>query len=258
MRRTSRKRILNITSKKKVNDMMPWQVNYNNTSNAAGASTFNGTGRVTTLWCATAMDRVSAEGTNEDPKAGRTSADIFLRGIKENTIFRANTGTGWKWRRIVFAVKGLFSLVPGLVDSIETSAGWTRAVVNISGDSASAVRNNLEAIVFEGAGNLDWWSTFTAKVDRKRVRLLYDKTRMLQSHNDVAHYHSAKMWIPINKNVCYDDIQAGDDELTGKYSVTSKQGFGDVYVMDFFECASGQSTDLLQFEPQAAVYWHER
>ncbi len=257
LKKTSRKRILNITSRKKMNSMMPWQVNYNNSSNASGASTFPGNQRVTALWCATAMDRADPSNT-ENPIAIRTSSTIFMRGIKERVIFRANSGTGWKWRRVVFATKALRDQIPGLVSDIETSAGWSRAVVNLSGDSAAPVRNQLEGFLFEGSGGQDWWSVYTAKIDRKRVNLLYDKTRMLQSHNDVAHYHSHNQWIPINKNLVYDDAEVGSDESSLRYSVTSRMGFGDVYVLDLFECASGNSADLLQFEPQATSYWHEK
>lgn len=204
------------------------------------------------------MDRQAAEGNYEDSKAARTAESIFCRGLKERIIFRANTGTGWKWRRIVFATRGLTYDTPDLVDRIETSSGWQRAVVNISGDSAAPIRNSLESFVFEGLGGSDWWSVYTAKVDRKRVRVLYDKTRMLQSGNDVAHYHHHSMWLPVNHNIVYDDSQAGSDTAGNVHSVRSKIGFGDIYVMDFFECASGNSADLLQFEPQASLYWHER
>lgn len=204
------------------------------------------------------MDREANDNAVNASSAARTASTIFMRGIKERIIFRANTGTGWKWRRVVFATKGLFDVIPNLVSDLETSAGWTRAVVNLSGDSAATVRNALENVVWEGQAGQDWWSPYTAKVDKKRVTLLYDRTRMLQSGNDVAHYHSHNQWIPVNKNIVYDDEQRGGDESAFRYSALGKSGYGDVYVMDLFECASGQSTDLLQFEPQAAVYWHEK
>jgi len=251
----SKRRILNVSSKKK-RDTMIWA----NATSGAGQyrHKLSATGGSLNaysvyVWCPTY--RI---GKGSNAESIRNAKTVFYRGLSEKMTVTASTSTPWKWRRIVFVTKALYDFIPNLVSDIETSAGWSRAMVNLSGDSATPVRNQLEGFLFEGSGGQDWWSPFTAKVDRKRVTLLYDKTRMLQSGNDVAHYHSHKQWIPINKNLVYDDAEVGSDESSFKYSVTSKMGFGDVYILDLFECASGNSADLLQFEPQATTYWHER
>lgn len=252
--------ILNVTSRKKRDNMMPIQTDQAGAVTGTGARTIGGDGRVTIIWCPTARSRGdSDDGT---ARAVRETDTCYWRGIKEKINFRTNTSVAWKWRRIVFATKGLNDSAKSsgttLVDSVYTSQGWVRAMVDLSSAAATGQRNFLESHIFEGRVGVDWWTPFTAKVDTKRVTVLADRTKLMSSGNQSGRYFMKNQWIPINKNIVYDNDEDGEGESVRNHSTNGKPGLGDVYILDFFECSSGASVDQLLFEPQATVYWHEK
>jgi hypothetical protein len=62
----------------------------------------------------------------------------------------------------------------------------------------------------------------------------------------------------MNKTLVYDDDEAGGQTSQDYFSVSSKAGMGDYYVMDIFQCPNGNGSDNLTVSPEATLYWHER
>lgn len=63
----------------------------------------------------------------------------------------------------------------------------------------------------------------------------------------------------MNKNLVYNDDEAGTSESTGYYSVDSKAGMGDYYVLDLMSGGQGATaSDLLRLDLSSSLYWHEK
>lgn len=252
-RYNSRRRILNITSRKKQDNMLGMSANSDGSAPTPVAFGIPTTGAVF-LWCATARDRVSSKG---DPTASsmRETDTVFMRGLKESITFQQNTGTSWRWRRICFTVKGR-PFAP-LVDSLETSIGWTRLMSNKVSSSVA-----ITDVLFRGTAAVDWQDAWVAKVDTQRVTVHYDKLMTLGSGNNLGRFHRFKHWYPMNKNLVYNNDENGEGETINNYSTYGKPGMGDYYIVDFFDgirtTPSGEPEDQLLFQPQATLYWHEK
>lgn len=237
--------------------MPPVQTDYTGTITGVGGRTIGGDGRVTIIWCANERDR-GDPGPDPSSEAIRASKTIFFRGVKEQVVLRTNTSVSWRWLRICFALKGINGFIPAIRTGVETNNGWARAMVDLSSVAAGTVRNQLESLLFEGAGGTDWVSPFSAKVDNSRVTLLYRHMRLLNSGNNNGRFFKHNQWLPVNKNIMYNDDEIGQDTNDSTRSVLSKPGIGDIFFVDFFECSSASSSDSLNFEPQATIYWHEK
>lgn len=250
-RKTSRRRILNIASRKKRNNVPPVNFNYQGLNPIVGPKVM-GSDRVTfLLWRPTAL----TFDTDLTTDSARNAQTIYWRGIREHAEVVTSSGAAWRWRRVIFSTK---ANIPNLVSNVETSNGWPRAMVEMSGDPPAPVRNQLESLIFQGQAGQDWSNVFHGKIDNKRVRVHYDKTRHLQSGNDRGKFYTFKQWIPLNKNMNYDDDERGKDESAQSYAAQGIGGLGDVYVYDMFECTTNDSTFQLSFNPMATLYWHEK
>lgn len=194
--------------------------------------------------------------TDLDSTSARGNSKIYWRGVKERLELATQSGAAWRWRRIIFEVKNI--PITGLVSNVETSAGFNRAMVEMSGDGPAPLRNSLEALIFQGAVGVDWQSVFNAKVDGNRVRVIADKMRHLQSGNDRGRFYTFREWIPMNKTMVYDDDEVGDDKASSSFASTGRSGMGDVYVYDMFQCLTTDAINQLSFFPQTTLYWHER
>ena len=247
----SRRALLNITSKKKQDNMAP----YNQATSSLGAVTIAGNVGAIFVWCATARDRVSE--VNDPTASSVRQTDLcYMRGLKENINLGTDSGASWRWRRICFDVKSTF----GFVTSNETSNGWTRYLNNINGTPSAS---ELSALLFKGTESVDWYDPFTAKVDTQRVRIHYDKMRILSSGNSTGRYFKSKHWYPMNQNLQYANDENGESEDGSIFCSESRVGMGNYYVVDFFDCidnttgSSGANSNL-RFGPEATLYWHER
>ncbi len=117
---------------------------------------------------------------------------------------------------------------------------------------------NINGLVFKGVANVDWVDPFVAKVDTQRVTLKYDHTRVFSSGNQQGKFFQDSRWYPMNKNLLYNNDENGESEIDATFSTFAKPGMGDYYVMDIFDAASGAVGDVLQFRPEATIYWHEK
>lgn len=253
-RYNSRRRILNVASVKKSDTMLSaFQPATGSPSFTSGVSltgerTFYG------LWCATARDLTSGAANIPGNTALRGSNVCYMRGLKERINFRSNSGASWRWRRICFTVKGA---VWGVPTELEVSPqGWTRYLFDMTNVASSL--SYLQTLVFKGQAGLDYNDAFTAPVDTTRVSVKYDRVVTMNSGNAQGRYFQKKLWHPMNKNLVYSNDEAGDGMAADIKSTLGKPGMGDYYVLDILDCSTGQSADILIFNPEATLYWHEK
>lgn len=218
------------------------------------------------LWCATARDlttgadlgTVSAEPT-------RTATTCYMRGLSEHLRIQTSTGLPWFHRRICFTYKGIDPFqrqFPNEVATplyIETSSGYSRLMFNSVINSTPTYLSNLQGILFKGVEGVDWVDYLIAPVDTRRITVKFDKMWTYRSGNANGMVKASKLWHPMNKNLVYSDDEGAGNMTTSHYSVDSKAGMGDYYVIDFFRGGTGGSTsDLLRIDINASLYWHEK
>lgn len=260
----SKKSILNITSRKKRDTMLPWS---NVTSASQSGSTvynpyaaqLNGGGNTMFIWSPTARDlnKNVGFGTVGDV-ASRTATNCFIRGLKESIEIQVSDGTPWQWRRIVFTAKGIQDLIPNTSSFQpyhETSFGMMRTL----NQPPATTKANIETLIFKGNNATDWNDVIVAPTDNSRVSILYDKVVSIASGNERGVIRRYNRWHGFNKSLVYDDDENGDSMATNNWSVTGKQGMGDVYIVDYFRSRVGATADnSLYFGPNATLYWHEK
>nr|UBJ26132.1 capsid protein [Red panda feces-associated gemycircularvirus] len=287
-RRTSRpmskKRILNVTSTKKRDDMSSWVYVANsqgtgyNTVQAPAVAAGNQTGASASnprttgyIWCPTARDFTSstsgAKGNISDI-ATRTASTCYMRGIAERIEVQTSTGIPWQWRRICFRYRGNLYGANGNSQSgayqthLETTNGFQRVSVQFTDTTATGntIENSLTNLIFRGTpGSGDWFDYMNAPLDPTRIDIAYDKQTVISSGNASGKIFRKKLWHPMNKNLVYDDDEQGGTEASTYYSMHGKQGMGDYYIVDFFKAGIGAAQgDQLSFEPQSTLYWHEK
>lgn len=253
-RPVTRRRMLNITSTKKKDNMMPVGASASGANPASGLITLQGNQSYQLVWCATR--RFMEKDSNFLPH--RNSTTCFMRGLKEHIAITTNNSTSWKWRRICFTIKGLGAIlgVKTNVDSLFTSQGWVRLLAQHWNDDMG---NNINGILFEGAAQIDWFDVMTAKTSSTRVKVMYDKTITINSGVEGV-MRDYKHWYPMNKNLTYDDDENGPNSIvTPGYSTLGRQGMGDYYVIDFFRAnTTASDQDTMTFSPEATLYWHEK
>jgi len=269
----TKKRILNLTSRKKRDTML----SYSNITSSAqqGSQTYavrpaivvggqdqNTQTAFPIVWCATGRDLTedSADGrAYSGDISSRTSSTCYMRGLSEKIEIQVTDGLPWQWRRICFTYKGFNNAAPnttGFSLVAETTNGWTRLLNMLP--SATYI-NTVEGLIFRGSKNVDWTDPMTAPTDGTRITVKYDKTRTIASGNEQGAIRRYNLWHPMNKNLVY-----ADDENAGSlnqqfYSTQSKAGMGDYIVVDYFQSRKGSSAaQQLSFGVTASLYWHER
>jgi hypothetical protein len=263
----TRKRVLNITTKKKHDTMLSW--GNLATDSSDGSTTFHigqqllKGGRTYIIpWIATARDLTNYPSGNLSSAAqtaARTASLCYMRGLKERVQVQTSSGQAWQWRRICFRLKGP-NIYTNQLDSsrlwTETSSGWMRTV-NDWGNSTLA--QNINIPLFQGTQGVDWSSYFTAKTSSDLVTVVYDKTRIISSGNANGVMRNYHHWFPMNANLQYAEDENGSGELEAAISTGGSKGMGDFYIVDYIAGGTGSTTsDILSFEPQATLYWHEK
>lgn len=218
-------------------------------------------------WIATWRNNGANAGATIFDEAVRTSTTCYMRGLKEKIRLSTNDGSQWLWRRICFTTKGdnihAFA-VPGYNIAKRNDVNGFQRLVNdvyqaAAGTGGANVRDEILDAVFKGTKNIDWSDVMTAPVDTRRVTVYHDKTTQIASGNQNGKQIVCNRWHPMNKNLVYDDEQDGESTDPYSYSVVSKQGMGDYYVIDMIRSAVPQGTgSALAFTPEATLYWHEK
>lgn len=230
---------------------------------AAGAAYLTGDRQYIIPWVATGRPLVGSDNTNNTvaEAAARTATEIYARGVLEKIQLQTLTSQPWQWRRVCFQYRLRDILNTQNTDTPlvtqTAAAGITRTLFDALQNGTMA--QTLLRVLFQGQQSIDWASFFTAKVDTRNVTLLYDKTRVLNSGNSNGMIRNVKMWHPMNKTLRYGDDETGNDETSSFFCTPANYGMGDYYIVDFFSAGpNAASGDILKFEPEATLYWHER
>lgn len=198
---------------------------------------------------------------HEGLKSGRQSSNQsndLREGSQGKIRLQTLGGVGWSWRRICYTLKG-DRILNGDIDPSSsqyfrlTSNGMVRLV------HQEPSSRTIET-VFQGQQGQDWENAMNAKVDTRNISVMYDRIRTIQSGNESGVSRHYNLWHPMNKNIVYEDEEAGDSMFTSAVSTESRAGMGDYYVTDFFEPNRGgvAGDDDLEFQPHATFYWHEK
>lgn len=254
----TRKNILDITSKKKRDTMVPAWWDEAESTFKAGSQVMTPSGGAIHrfLWPVTA--RTTTNFSSNPSKATRTNKNCYIRGFKEIHHLETATSMCWQWRRIVFSVKALsrHTTAAGQV-AFNINNGYMRGTRPVP---TGSFRDAIEAILFQGKSQIDWLTSMVAPIHTSGVTLHSDVTRNIQSRNSGGGYmKTIKIWTPINKNLIYNDTEDGPNMIPSQWSVDDKQGMGDLYVYDLFRPGLGAiAADVLDWRPNATLYWHER
>lgn len=224
------------------------------------------------LWCASArsLSTTPTSLSTFPVNAQRLSSTPFIRGLKETITIRTDTSNAWRWRRVVFTLKGLppgftdtadilrvFSQVPASDDTVQYQRVATALPFPLVAD--------VYAFLFRGFGlnnftatPQDWLDPITAPIDTSRIGVLYDKVTSIRSGNDTGVVQTHRRWHGVNRTLHYNDQELGGNMSSSPFSTTAKPGCGDVYVMDLIVGNSNSSEDVLDFLPTSTLYWHEK
>lgn len=260
-KRTSRRRVLNIATIKKHDNMLP---------NVLTADGSRSSGPITTRegFASIFMPTARKLGHDAAGESTRERQVTFSVGYKERIQVDILAGGVWKWRRLVFTFKG-----PRLYESggdTKWNLPWFNKAVNFEGcdmvrliaqpteDQHQAIRQ----IVWDGTEGLDWSSEFTAKPDTSRITPLYDRIFTFNPRNETGFSRTFRFWHPTRKNLVYDDDEEGGaPNAPGSYvSVDGKPGMGDLYVYDIVYLAVPDlnGAAAMTWSPEGTYYWHER
>lgn len=254
----TRRRILNVTSRKKSDVRICFAGNGTTAPTAPGSFNLTGGNRYMFVYQPTMMDKDPGLPYEGDPPNTRTTDSVFMRGYKETFIMRTDNGEQWNWRRICFTYKGgaLRDLAGvGTPLGMETVPnGWVRPVTPWAGSSALAVQD----LLFQGQAGVDWTTFLTAPIDNSMVNIKYDKVHALRSGNQVAHTIIKPLWHPMNAMFHYETNENGGDSSVSTHHTTGKAGMGDYVIVDLIECSSSSSAVTAQLDLTGRLYWHER
>lgn len=268
--KSTRKRILDITSRKKQDSMQVWTGTPFSADPNSAPVEMKGNHDYEFCWIATAREKVMPGGDSAtvENDTMRTATSCYMRGLKERITILTGSPQPWIWRRVVFCYKGSDLIT---VDTPthgvgqlfhESSNGYSRFYPNlldITDPRSAVIGDQIKSVVFKGKIGTDYTSSFDAKVNRERVNVISDQTRQIKSSNDRGVIRTFNHWYPFNKNLVYNENEEGLDVTDDFYSANSSRSMGDVYVYDMFTCGLGGGVnDELRLLPTATLYWHER
>lgn len=265
----TKRKILNVTSTKKRNTMLSWS---NTTASGAsqtiqvGSAFVNAATSGIFVWCPTAQS-FNSDSLSRN-QASRSATTCYMVGLKENLRIQTSSGIPWFHRRICFTARGTSyfnvaspSDTPTQVTQpyVSTSNGYERLWLNEFVNGSANTIAGQYGLLFRGIQGQDWNDPITALVDPTRVDVKFDKTYTMQSGNSNGIIRERKLWHPMKHNIVYDDDEAGSGEQSSLFSVDSKQGMGDYYVVDIIQAGvGGTSSDLLTMNATSTLYWHEK
>lgn len=258
----STRRVLNITSRKKVDSMLPIVVGEDNNT-TVGA--FTSSQPLLSLFIPNARNT----RTFISNPAVRNTSDIFAVGYKEKVHLTVNGGGTLMWRRIVFYLKGQdlrnamdssnAGNIPGQLFNQTVEGGCRRVIGPLQG--VTNAQNELQSYVFRGQEDLDWSNQFTAPLDTRRITVKSDRTRTIRPGNDTGASRLFNLWYPIRRTISYEDDLESDVVGDVPFSTAGLRGIGDIYVMDIMGIVNGgdeSPVTTYTFSPEGSFYWHEK
>lgn len=275
--RSTRKKILDVTTRKKQDNML--LESYVTADNPYGTTgtrlpavlrgNFTGPGTgdnlldrtpYAFLWCATARAMTASVAS----VAGRNVIDPYMVGLRETIEIQISTGVPWQWRRICFRTKrdmaAALSMTSNASYYTPTSDGSARRTVsNLTGNRNGGEQYALYELLFQGQNDTDWVDPMVAKIDTTRMNIVSDTVKTLSCGNEAGMIRKFKRWYPMHKTLVYNGDEQGSGVISADFSTKDSPGMGDFYVVDLFRAryAAGAAA-VLTFSPQATLYWHEK
>ncbi|QCW23626.1 MAG: capsid protein [Gemycircularvirus mouti10] len=253
----SRKRLLDITSVKKHDNMRPMVRNPDSTITPGPITV--GTG-----FASLYMPSARAFSTIDYAESHRTKQSTYSVGYKETLAINCTSGGIWKWRRVVFSTKdpAFYNQTGDALPWIDQSTGdvgnMARSITLLPTSQYVRVRD----LLYDGQEGVDWNDQFTAKVDTTRVTLHSDRIVTINPGNETGKALSRKFFYRTGKNLVYDDDEAGASKAVSYTSVGSKLGMGNLMVYDVVLLVVppnlGVAPASMLFAPEGTYYWHER
>jgi len=271
---TSRKRILNISSLKKRDNLLTAYRSVPNDAVTAPSFNIAAIGQNPTVFVFSPTMRYGSQLTDKFEQTNtRGSSDVFIRGFKERLRFVTSDGNPWVWRRICFSyydAEDDFQYFDTSDDTVKqyppfnynTTRGYERLWMRIGGVATTiqedAIRGKLYDHLFRGKKGFDWDNELTAPTDPQAVKIWYDKTTIIRSGNETSVMKFTPRWHGIGKRLIYSDRDAGGDQDASYKSETSRVSMGDYIIMDMFVSSPVDENVLLSIGSDATFYWHER
>jgi len=189
----------------------------------------------------------------------------YLVGLAEKLRLTNIQGHTWNWRRIVFRSTNteylVFNYPDDVVDVTKPYIGYSTSVGGYARVWNNAIStpswNDFSEKLFQGTAGVDWLYNELAPIDTRHATVLYDKTTVLKSNNDLGTSRHVNLYHPINKTyVCASDENG--DETDYSYFSETNSGCGDIYVVDIFTAPTGDPDAFLRMESTSTLYWHEK
>lgn len=256
------RRVLNIASRKKQDNMLPVVVAEDNVTTVGPYTS------PSPLLCLFVPNARTTRTPVTNP-AVRNSSDIFAVGYKERVRIDILGGGTFMWRRIVFMLKGSdlrvamdssnAGNIPNQLFDQTTEGGCRRVIGPLLG--VTNAQDELQSYVFRGQEDTDWADQFTAPLDTRRITVHSDKLRTIRPGNDTGASRLYKCWYPIRRTIAYEDDLESDVVGDRPFSTAGLRGVGDMYVMDIMGITNltpDAPETSYRFSPEGSFYWHER
>nr|QJB18663.1 MAG: capsid protein [Genomoviridae sp.] len=186
-----------------------------------------------------------------DPQ-DRNRQDIFFVGWKD--VMYMEIGQALIWRRIIFWSYERYEFAQSVLNS---SGNYFRRWEPYTNSTHPEVTQDI----LRGTEGIDYAERFTfdAQTDSKKIRVIYDKKRVINPKSTIITVKNYKMWHPIRRKIVFDNPESGDSLEEGVWSVESPNSAGNLYVLDMFAHAVGSTGASLStsIRPESTVYWRE-
>lgn len=272
---SGKRRILNVTSRKKSDTMIMAAKNDPitgvNLAVGIGPTVFNPIDGAIFVFGfqATARTNQNIPGVTGSvyDTATRTSTTPYMRGLKEHITIETENSGSLLWRRICFTfvgqevVRDQVTGALGFMYENSNPTGWMRTTTRlypVAAGNGDWVWDNIRQLLFKGTQNIDWVNVIDAATDKSRVTVKYDRTRRIYSNNDAASSRKLKLWHAMNKTLTYNDEEEAGGKISSPFSANvTRRTMGDYYVIDIFALTSAFDGGV-SFSCESELFWHER
>lgn len=200
------------------------------------------------LWSPPTREYDSVSDNPQD----RNSADIFFVGWKD--VLYVEMSQALVWRRVIFWSYERYEFA----QTVLTTAGtyyrrWEPYQNSFHPEVTEEVLRGTEGVDYD-----ERWA-FDAAIDRKKVRVIYDKKLVFNPQANNPTVRNFKRWHPIRRKIVFDNPEAGDMLEQGVWSVESPNSAGNLYVWDMFAHAlsTGPTAGPTSIRTESTVYWRE-
>lgn len=252
----SRRRILNVSSRKKDDTMLTGTGGAGNGVPVQQVDINASLGPLYLAACMTYM--VRAPGAEDHV---RRDQSVFFVGWRDYYRLYVGGGAGWSWRRVVFMSKDRF---PDTELPANLTNGYMRRLV-LDNVPTSPLPFSLIETIFSGTRNIDWTDVITAPLDKSRITVMSDRVMRLNPGNDSGKEITSKRWTPVRRTIEYDDEEHGSEvkpptqtDPGRPWASQNSHSAGNVYVIDFIDTMATSAEETLTVRVESKRYWHER